>query len=77
MFVDAGSSCFVHVLLDGTACAVVSFRAGCLVLYGWAFDVAALKSVLSGFVAIKANTVLAGNAGRERLCLSGCTEAEP
>jgi PAS domain S-box-containing protein len=38
--------------------AIVAVGVGCLVLYGWAFHIELLKSVLPGLVAMKANTAL-------------------
>ena len=50
----------------GFAAAVAAVIAGVMVLVGWAFDIAVLKSVLPGWVAMKANTaacfILAGVA---------------
>jgi hypothetical protein len=40
------------------AAAIVAASLGCLVLYGWAFHIPVLLSVLPGLVAMKSNTAL-------------------
>lgn len=50
------SRLFEHVSQGASA---VAIAVGTLVLFGWAFDLAPLKSAFSGLVAMKANTALA------------------
>jgi diguanylate cyclase (GGDEF)-like protein/PAS domain S-box-containing protein len=49
---------FKHLRTYCEACAIVTMGIACLVLYGWAFHVETLMSVLPGLVTMKVNTAM-------------------
>ena len=59
---DVSSPFLLHLLLIYRWCANAASGVGDLFLYGWSFGVATPHPVLSGFVAMEANT---GPGGRD------------
>src|SRR5271154_1971893 len=53
---EANVRLFRSVKIYCQASAILVFALSCLVLYGWAFQVEILKSIVPGFVTMKVNT---------------------